>query len=241
MLDPGHGQYVNASPLDGSFYEGTNNYKFALVLKEALLEYEDVEVLMTRNDITENPDLATRGNMAVTEGCDVFLSIHSNASSSSSAYGVEGYYSINTPGAYGLLVDLCHTTSYQFPKPKVRRVVTKVSGGQDYYGVLRASKGVKYSMLIEQGFHTNPKELACIRLDDWHKIVAEQQGKVFANFFKLTKKEVVVEPPVPEEPKEEPKEEPTLASQINLDEIIAKVKDIENEVIELRQTLESYK
>ena len=40
-------------------------------------------------------------------------------------------------------------------------------------------------MLIEQGFHTNSKELACIRLDEWHKVVAKGQAQVFADFFGL--------------------------------------------------------
>lgn len=188
MLDPGHGAYTNRSPLDGTFYEGTNNYKFALALREALLAYEGVEVLMTRLSVDEDPAHATRGGEAVKENCDVFLSLHSNASSSADAYGVEGYYSVRTPAAYKLLVGLCHAASDSLPKPKVRRVVTKVSGGDDYYGVLRASAGVKYSMLIEMGFHTNAGELACIRLGAWHEKVAAKMANEFASFFELEKK-----------------------------------------------------
>lgn len=185
MLDPGHGQYENQSPLDKSFYEGTNNYKYALVLKEALLAYEGVEVYMTKNSIAENPSLADRGKMAGTKGCDVFLSIHSNAATAA-AYGVEGYYSVKTPKARDLLSGLCNIVRNNLPASKVRRVVTKTNAnGTDYYGVLRSSADVKYSMLIEQGFHTNKKELACIRLDEWHKVVAKGQAQVFADFFGL--------------------------------------------------------
>lgn len=184
MLDPGHGQYGNQSPLDKNFYEGTNNFKFALALKEALLAYEGVEVYLTRNSITDDPSLPDRGNLALTKGCDVFLSIHSNAGASS-AYGVEGFYSTKTPKAKGLLEGLCNAVRLNLPASKVRRVTTKTSGGSDYYGVLRSSAGVKYSMLIEQGFHTNKKELACIKLDEWHKVVAKKQAEVFADFFGL--------------------------------------------------------
>lgn len=186
MLDPGHGQYENQSPLDKSFYEGSNNFKYALALKEALLAYDGVEVLLTRNSIAENPSLADRGNLAVKKGCDVFLSIHSNAASAASAYGVEGYYSVNTPKARDLLSGLCNIVRNNLPNSTVRRVVTKKNAsGTDYYGVLRSSAGVKYSMLIEQGFHTNSKELACIKLDEWHKVVAKGQAQVFAGFFGL--------------------------------------------------------
>jgi N-acetylmuramoyl-L-alanine amidase len=40
-------------------------------------------------------------------------------------------------------------------------------------------------MLIEQGFHTNAAEVACIKRDDWHKKIAEKQAKAFADFFGL--------------------------------------------------------
>ena len=75
------------------------------------------------------------------------------------------------------------------PGSKVRRVTVKLDGYNDYYGVLRASAGVKYSMLIEQGFHTNPDELPYIRDEDWRHTVAEQQAAVFADKFGLAKKQ----------------------------------------------------
>lgn len=199
MLDPGHGHNVNRSPLDATFYEGANNYSIAIALKDALLGYDGVEVMMTRDAVTDNPSLDQRGKMAVEKGCDVFFSIHSNASSDSSAYGVEGYYSITTPNAYSLLANLCNICKDYLPGSKIRRVVTKVSGGVDYYGVLRSSVGVKYSMLIEQGFHTNPNELGCIRLEEWHRAVAEQYARAFADFFGLVKKESPVNPTEEEE------------------------------------------
>lgn len=201
MLDPGHGAYTNRSPLDGTFYEGTNNYKFALALREALLAYEGVEVLITRNSVNEDPAHETRGKMAVSEVCDVFLSIHSNASTDPSAYGVEGFYSVKTPKARDLLEGLCNVVRNNLPRSKVRRIATKLNGsGKDYYGVLRNSAGVKYSMLIEQGFHTNAGELACIRLDEWHKVVAGQQAEVFSDFFGLKKKKEHSEDEVSSEP-----------------------------------------
>lgn len=187
-IDAGHGQFENQSPRDSSFFEGTNNYYFALALKRELEKYEDVVVHLTREKITDNPSLEKRGKLAVNNNSDVFLSVHSNASSSSSAYGVEGYYSVKTPAAYSLLASLCHAVSDSLPVPKVRRVVTKTSGGKDYYAVLRGSEGVPYSMLIEMGFHTNTKELGCIRLNEWHDAVAQKQAAVFADFFKLQKK-----------------------------------------------------
>lgn len=188
MLDAGHGQFENQSPCDKSFFEGTNNYLFALALKRELEKYEDVVVFLTRNEISENPSLEQRGELAVENNCDVFFSIHSNANANPLAYGVEGFYSVHTPAAKGLLEGLCNAARINLPKSKVRKVTTKKWNDTDYYAVLRHSKGVKYSMLIELGFHSNTKELACIRLEEWHNVVAELQARVFSDFFGLVKK-----------------------------------------------------
>lgn len=193
MLDPGHGKTDNVSPLNSNFYEGTSNFLFALELKRELEKYKDVEVLMTRNNVDDNPSLEERGRMAVNNKCDVFLSIHSNAYTDPTVYGVEGYYSVNTPLAKGLLEGLCNAVKINLPNSKVRKVVTKTNSGTDYYGVLRSSKGVAYSMLIEQGFHTNKGELACLMTAEWRKTVAELQARVFSDFFRLVKKPETVE------------------------------------------------
>lgn len=188
-IDPGHGRTTNRSPLDPEFYEGTSNFLFALQLKAALESYENVTVYMTRETVNDDPSLEARGRMAVENGSDVFLSVHSNASSNATAYGVEGYLSVKTPEARPLLEGLCHVVRNNLPGSKVRRVTVKLDGDNDYYGVLRASAGVKYSMLIEQGFHTNPDELPYIRDEDWRRTVAEQQASVFADKFGLAKKQ----------------------------------------------------
>lgn len=197
-IDPGHGRATNRSPLDPTFFEGTSNYLFALELKRELERYEDVTVYMTRASVDDDPSLDARGRMAVENGSDVFLSIHSNASSNPSAYGVEGFFSVKTPEARALLEELCNAVKLNLPDSRIRRVTTKLSGDEDYYGVLRSSAGVKYSMIIEQGFHTNAGELECINSEEWRRTVAELQAKVFSDFFGLTKKEEAPEVTVKE-------------------------------------------
>lgn len=207
-LDPGHGQYANRSPLDGNFYEGTNNYQMALALKDALLTYEGVDVVLTRNNITEDPNLDARGKLAASNDSDLFFSIHSNAYSDPSAYGVTGFYSVKTPDVKPLCGALCHTTASIIPGSKVRRVITKtLSNGEDYYGVLRASKGVRYSMLIEHGFHTNANELSYISKEDWKDIWASSSAKIIADFFGLEK-------PAEEEPEIPDVEDVNLAEEL---------------------------
>ena len=69
-LDPGHGKYENRSPFSDTFTEGANNYRHALAIKAALEKY-DCKVVMTRNDVTENPSLYERAMIAYKAGADV--------------------------------------------------------------------------------------------------------------------------------------------------------------------------
>lgn len=98
-IDPGHGEYGNPYPQRPGYYEGTQMYKLAQYQKEELEKYSDVEVILTRKTITDDPSLDARGKMAA--GCDLFYSDHSNAADSSgnwsAARGVDIYGSNRKP------------------------------------------------------------------------------------------------------------------------------------------------
>lgn len=75
-LDPGHyGSNYNAGVVSG-YYESVTVWKLTQYEKE-YLEQMGIEVLVTRKNINENPDLTARGRMA--KGCDLFVSNHTNA------------------------------------------------------------------------------------------------------------------------------------------------------------------
>ena len=75
-LDPGHyGTKYNAGVVSG-YYESITVWNLTQYEKE-YLERMGIEVLVTRKNINENPDLTARGKMA--EGCDLFVSNHTNA------------------------------------------------------------------------------------------------------------------------------------------------------------------
>jgi N-acetylmuramoyl-L-alanine amidase len=56
------------------------------------LEARGIEVFMTRDNNTSPTPVGTRASRAKTAGCDIFVSIHLNSASSSSANGVETLY-----------------------------------------------------------------------------------------------------------------------------------------------------
>ena len=197
-LDPGHGQFGNPGVLPG-YYEGTRVFMLAQMLKRELECYEDTEVFLTRNDITENPSLANRGGTAVKNGSVLFISLHSNAASNPAAHGVSVFRSVKRPDSehLGRLLGaaVVDTMKKHTDITYLRGVMTRTESFdgeiQDYYGVLRSSvksDGVKYSYIIEHGFHTNLTECEYMFSDEALLRTAEAEAEVIAAYFGLKKK-----------------------------------------------------
>lgn len=194
-LDPGHGQFGNPGVLAG-YYEGTRVYMLAQILKRELEKYEDTEVIITRKDITDNPSLANRGGEAVRNGSELFISLHSNAASNPAAHGVSVFRSVKRPESekLGRLLGeaVVDTMKKRTDITYLRGVMTRTESydGEvaDYYGVLRSSvksDKVKYSFIIEHGFHTNLTECGYMFSDESLQEIAEAEAKVIAEYFGL--------------------------------------------------------
>ncbi len=194
VLDPGHGQFGNPHTTKEGFYEGTQNFILASFLKKEL-EARGFEVLMTRNRVEDNPELAERGELAGKNGAALFLSIHSNAPSSSIGpekyplvRGVETYYSVsdiegNAPIAKALNDAVVKTMNSTDRGIKTRRYPDNDS--LDYYGVIRASagSGCKRAFLVEHGFHTNPEDSAFLQSEECLARLAAAEAEVIDRFF----------------------------------------------------------
>lgn len=200
VLDPGHGKNFNTGAVKG-FYEGNNNYNACLLLKAELDKYEDVNVVLTRSALADDPSLSARGKMG--NDADLFLSWHSNGFTKESACGVVSIYSIHRPNDKAL----CE----KFNKPIValfggntydRGATTSVHPSdkkRDYYGVIRNSvltngdsfgstpvqSKCKHSIIIEHGFHSNKAE--CTKLADPAFIdqLVKAEAKVIAEHYGL--------------------------------------------------------
>ena len=90
MIDPGHGGH-NPGAMGKGLTEAELVLDVALRLEKLLLKVSGVEVILTRRT-DEYLALQERTAIANREGADLFLSIHSNASSSAQARGVETYF-----------------------------------------------------------------------------------------------------------------------------------------------------
>ncbi|MCS7312107.1 MAG: N-acetylmuramoyl-L-alanine amidase [Acidobacteria bacterium] len=91
MLDPGHGGHDPGAIGVGGLREKDVTLAIARRLREVILQRWNVEVLMTRDDDRFVP-LEERTAMANSQGVDLFISIHANASRNGRLHGVETYY-----------------------------------------------------------------------------------------------------------------------------------------------------
>ncbi len=179
-LDSGHyGSKYNAGVVHG-YYESATVWKLTQYEKE-YLEKMGVEVLLTRTNINDNPDLTARGKMA--EGCDLFVSNHTNACDTES---VNRAVAIHLAERDETLVDE-RSKEFALQMAKVIQSTMGVNGYQiysklssndrdgngkkddNYYGVLNGCFLVGVPGIIsEHSFHTNTE--ACKWLMDDHNL-----------------------------------------------------------------------
>ncbi|MBQ4576018.1 MAG: N-acetylmuramoyl-L-alanine amidase [Clostridia bacterium] len=193
VLDAGHGQFGNPYPTFDGCYEGTQNYKLSLKLKREL-EVRGYEVLLTRPEITDDPELAVRGRMAGEHGACFFLSLHSNAPGNDvppdiypTIRGTEIYYSLTDKEGNIPLARALNDAVVRVMETEDRGIKIREYPGvpeDDYYGVLRSSakSGCRRAMLLEHGFHTNPEDAAKLLDDAILERLAVAEAEVIARF-----------------------------------------------------------
>ena len=209
MLDPGHYTGYNTG-IDSSYKEGNKMFTLATYLQKELNAMKVFNALITKKKVGDNPSLSTRGKMAITAKCEVFISLHSNAYSTSAPCGVVIYRSIKRPKSIKFATVLGNAISNVMKDLNgityFRGITTRESGntkGNDYYGVIRgaaSSTTVPYILLIEHGFHTNKKECATLNKKANLKKIAKAEAVAIYEYFKSTgaivEKKPVVKPPV---------------------------------------------
>ena len=191
VLDPGHGQFGNPYPAAEGYYEGTQMYKLALMLRKKL-ETAGIDVVLTRNQVSDDPTLANRGKLAGSTKADLFISLHSDAIGnyvSTSANGVSVYYSIQDAEPNKKFATNLSAAVAELMGTRNRGPMTRIgNGGLDYYGVIRnsAAAGCKRAFLIEHGFHTNPTDVKWLIDDTKLAKIADIDAKVICDWFNVT-------------------------------------------------------
>lgn len=181
IIDPGHGGTDRANRgASGNYIEADGNLKFSIYLNECLKDY--MNVILTRDkDMTLS--LTERGKIA--KGADMFISIHSDAYSSTSS-GVTIFDSVDLKNEkIGTAIGKACADAMGIPFRGHKEKESEKYPGEDYYTVIDVAQdiGCPCVLLLERGFHTNPNEERLL-LDDnvvknSAKAVAEEIKKYF--------------------------------------------------------------
>ncbi len=190
-IDAGHYGKYNQSPCNTKYYESEMTWKLQNFLKTEL-EKRKNEVITTREK--QNVDLALEARGKKSRGCDLFLSLHSNACDNPSSDYSMTCCLIDDKNTD---IDDISRTLGKILADKVSYIMTgknkgkvycrKGSGGTDYYGVLRGAKSVGTpAILLEHGFHTNYQNTEFLLDDENLKKLAAAEAEIIADYFKVS-------------------------------------------------------
>lgn len=183
VLDAGHGG-KDPGALQGKIYEKNINFEIVCTHLSKCFENSDIKVYYTRETDTYI-ELSERADLAAKVGADLFISLHMNTFTSSSAKGTQVYYSTanNQKLSSGF-------SSSVLAKKLVNKISTAIEtknrGCTDanYYVVKHNSVP---AVLIELGFMTNKSDLTKLTDSEYQKKAAqaiyEAVNEIYAEYF----------------------------------------------------------
>lgn len=187
MLDAGHYGKVNRSPVLKSYYESQMTWKLQNYLKQELEEYSGAVVDTTRGSQSKDMEVYDRGTAS--KGYDLFLSLHSNATSSKSTdYPLVITQKGNTKDSLALL--LGQTIESVMNTKQSYQIWQRLNKDNktEYYGVLRGSKAVgTKGMILEHSFHTNLTAAKWLSSSANLQKLAEAEAAAVAVYYGLSK------------------------------------------------------
>ena len=195
-LDAGHAGKYNRSPVVPAYYESDMNWKLHLLLK-AQLESYGIQVKTTR--ASQGRDLALDKRGKASKGCDLFLSIHSNAASTESVDRPEGIYLVDDncgeidEMSKELAILLSDIVAKVMQTKQKAKQYSKHSGNDrdgdglkndDYYGVLYGAHQVGTAgVILEHSFHTNTRAARWLLEDANLEKLAKAEAAAVASYF----------------------------------------------------------
>ncbi len=186
-LDAGHYGKYNKSPADGRYYESDMVWKLHLMLKRYLEEY-GMQVITTRVDQATDRALYDRGTASA--GCNLFISLHSNATGSGLNNNVdypESYCAINGR-ADDIGLALAKAVQVTMQTKQAARIEHRAGNNGDYYGVLRGASAVGTpALILEHSFHTNASVTAWLLNNENLVRLAKAEADVIAAHFGIQK------------------------------------------------------
>lgn len=191
ILDPGHGGKDVGAVGIGGIQEQLYNYNYAISAK-ASLEKKGYKVIMTRGAtssckvyVNKNDDLRCRINLAVTHKAALFISVHANASTLSSAKGTETHYNARNDFDG-------HQNAYPAQSAKLANIVqahTVKALGTTNRGTVNNNLYVNRmakvpSVLIELGFVSNASDSAILKSNAKKAAFGNELANAVDEYFK---------------------------------------------------------
>ena len=201
-IDPGHGGSDpgnTSARAFGGASEAEHTWSLANHVRTRLQQY-GITVYFTRGQ-NENPSLSARAATAGSYGSDMFLSIHTNSYSSSSAHGVEVLIPNNNwrpaigqasrAAATIVLNKIVAETGVSSRGLLVKNGSGTYADGSatDYYGIIRGGKqqNIPVVMLVETGFASNQGDyLALLATDALRQRAAYAIADGVAQYYGLS-------------------------------------------------------
>ena len=192
-LDAGHYGKYNRSPVEPNLYESEFNWMLQEFLSREL-EHVGIRAIATRQDRKQDMDLVKRGEAS--KDCDLFLSLHANASDNPKVDYVLGVYFVDDDCGdidhqskelatilSDAVAEIMGTSGVAWNRASVK---DRDGNGHldDYYGVLRGAHNVKTTgVILEHGFYTNPKQARFLLDEDKVRELARLEAKLLSQWF----------------------------------------------------------
>lgn len=189
-LDAGHYEKRNQSPIVPSYYESLQMWALHLKLKN-YLEGFGIKVITTRAD--QKKDLAVYERGLKAKNCDMFLSLHSNASENSTKVNrvdvFASYDNLNNSHTFGKVLARKVADVMGISESNVKTRKSK-KGDFEYYGVLRGARSADCPLyyIVEHSFHTNEASARWLMNDSNLDKLAKAEAEAIAEHFGIETK-----------------------------------------------------
>lgn len=203
VLDPGHGGSDPGAVGVNNLRESDTNWAIAVACRDELNTYAGVTVILSRSQ-NETIAVSDRVDRALAADADMFVSLHCNSYTSSTANGAEvwvpntspfNYNETRVPG-YALgskILDKLVSLGFRDRDVEVRNSAdgTKYPDGSvaDYYtAIYRSRLSGTPGIIVEHGFVTNPDDAAKLRDASWRTKMGVADATAIAEYYGLSKK-----------------------------------------------------
>jgi len=189
VIDPGHGA-ENFGTIQNGFTEKKMTLITANAIYEELLQYENVEVYLTRTTDC-SLSLKERAEFAASVQADFLFSIHYNASETHRSYGTEVWIPTVMPyQAYAYQFAYNHLQNMEAMGLFNRGIKSRLGdSGKDYYGILRESVKLDLTACIIEHCHVD-HGMDSVFCDSEEELIqfGKEDAKSIAQYFGLRKK-----------------------------------------------------